>query len=810
MKKTIITVILIIGTIITYSQTITIIDNQSKQPIQGVNIFNDNKTINVTTNQKGVANTNQFSNSDTIIVSCLGYSKQKFAATELQLKCILELNQTVITLDEVVLSANKFEENKSDLPNRVEVIGAKEVELSMPQNSGEMIAQTGAAFIQTSQLGGASPVLRGFEANKVLIVVDGVRMNNAIYRSGHLQSIITIDPLMLDRAEIVYGPGSVIYGSDALGGVMAFHSKRPIYSTDGKLLITGSVLTKYASAANDYGGSMFLNIATSKFASITNFSYKNIGDLTIGRNDNPLYRSWGMNKLYSQRINGKDSAFVNNNPYTLKNSGYSQYDILQKFYYKPSENAEYILNFQYSNSSDVPRTDRLLSIKSGLPEYAEWYYGPQTRLFAYFTAHFKNRKLFDDARFTAGCQNISEDRISRSFNKTPKKFQLETVNVYSFNADLQKNITSKNELRYGVEYTYNDVNSEAYYIDVVSNLKTYNASSRYPDESNYMMNYSAYVTHNWEISKKLILSQGIRFSGSDLKSVYSDTMMKINKFPFDKTIKQSDNAFTGQIGAVYMPCNDWRFALNFASGFRTPNIDDICKVNDSKGSSKLLIIPNPDLKSEYVYNSELTIGKVFNKKIQIELTGFLSYIENAVAERATQLNGSDSVLFDGKTCAIHTNKNEGEATIYGVQGSVSANLTNNFSIVSNLTYTYGHVTKGDVPLDHIPPVYGMTSFRLKYKKLTTDLYFRYNGWKNLEDYSPSGEDNITANPVDANGNNIGMPAWYTINCKAAYRATKFLTIQAGVENILDAHYRYFASGISAPGRNFMGSLKINF
>ncbi|MFZ4741733.1 MAG: TonB-dependent receptor, partial [Bacteroidales bacterium] len=417
MKRILFAIIISIGTMLSYSQTITIIDVQNKQPIQGVNIFNKSKSINLTTNQKGVAVINSFSKNDTVIISCLGYRLQEIPLDILQPNKTIELIQSVITLDEVVFSANKFRENKSDLPNRIEVIGAKEIELSMPQNSGEILAQTGAAFVQNSQLGGSSPVLRGFEANKVLIVVDGIRMNNAIYRSGHLQSIITIDPSMLDRIEVVYGPGSVIYGSDALGGVMAFHSKKPIYSTDDKLLVTGSAITKYASAANEYGGNVFLNVATKKFASITNFSYKNIGDLTIGSSNNSLYANWGTNTIYSERINNKDSAVVNNKPYTLKNSGYSQYDILQKFYYKPSEKAEYIFNFQYSNSSDVPRTDRLLSVIKGKPEYAEWYYGPQTRLFAYFTANYKNSKWFDDACFTTGYQNISEDRISRKFNK---------------------------------------------------------------------------------------------------------------------------------------------------------------------------------------------------------------------------------------------------------------------------------------------------------------------------------------------------------------------------------------------------------
>ncbi len=811
MKKVYLILLLIILSMPNFAQQIKVIDSETNQVLQGVHIYNQSKTVSVTTNKKGEAMIDKFVDTDEITISFLGYETQRISKSKLYDNSVVKLKFSVITLNTVVLSANKFEEKKVDIPSKIEVISADEVQKNMPQNTAEMVAQTGLAYMQTSQLGGGSLVLRGFEANKVLMVVDGVRLNNAIYRSGHLQSAITIDPYMLERTEIVYGPGSVIYGSDAIGGVVSFQTKRPVYSSNDKLLITGSAMTRYASAANEYGGSVFLNIASKKFASITNVSYKNIGDLTIGRIDNPLYGDWGKNTYYVERINDKDSVKINPNPYTMLNSGYYQYDVLQKFSFKASEKAEFSLNFQYSNSSNIPRSDRLLEMSGGVPKYAEWYYGPQTRLFSYFMAHLKNSRIYNDARLIIGYQNISEDRISRKINKTYATHQEETVNLLSINADLQKNVTDKNELRYGFEFTYNDIGSYAYN-QILSNGETkLNAASRYPDGENYMMNYAVYLTHNWEISKKLVFSQGIRFSGNQLECNYTDTMMSITKFPFDKTIKQASNAFNGQLGLVYMPGKDWRFAINFASGYRAPNIDDMTKLNDSKGSNHLLIIPNPDLKPEYVYNSELTIGKVFNKSVQVEVTGFYSYLIDALQVRPTTFGGADSTMFDGNMCAVQSMQNVGEATIYGFQGSLAANVTNNFSIVSNLTYTYARLNDDDkTPLDHIPPIYGMTSFRLKLHKFSSDIYFRYNGWKKLEDYSPSGEDNLQVNPTDANGNYIGMPAWYTANIKISYLIVNGFTIQGGVENIFDAHYRYFASGISAPGRNFMISLRANF
>ena len=128
------------------------------------------------------------------------------------------------TMDEVVLSANKWEQRVSEVPNHILKISRSTILQNNPQTTADLLQQAGPVFVQKSQLGGGSPMIRGFATNRVLLVVDGVRMNNAIYRSGNLQNVISIDPLALENAEVILGPGSVIYGSDAIGGVMDFHT----------------------------------------------------------------------------------------------------------------------------------------------------------------------------------------------------------------------------------------------------------------------------------------------------------------------------------------------------------------------------------------------------------------------------------------------------------------------------------------------------------------------------------------------------------------------------------------------------------
>src|SRR5688500_14572559 len=154
-------------------------------------------------------------------------------------------------LDEVVFSVNKWEQKTNEVPNKIVKINMNTAKVWNPQTAADLLGQTGTVFIQKSQLGGGSPMIRGFATNRVLLVSDGVRMNNAIYRSGNLQNIISIDALSTQTAEVIFGPGSLVYGSDAIGGVIDFHSLEPGFSTGSKILVKGSALARYSSANNE-------------------------------------------------------------------------------------------------------------------------------------------------------------------------------------------------------------------------------------------------------------------------------------------------------------------------------------------------------------------------------------------------------------------------------------------------------------------------------------------------------------------------------------------------------------------------------
>jgi hemoglobin/transferrin/lactoferrin receptor protein len=342
---------------------------------------------------------------------------------------------------------------------------------------------------------------------------------------------------------------------------------------------------------------------------------------------------------------------------------------------------------------------------------------------------------------------------------------------------------------------YNNVNSNAHIENINTSVITEDLATRYPDQKANMMYLSAYLSNNWTINNVLAFSQGIRFNYVTLDAAYSDTMVQIMKIPFDPNINQKNAAVNGYLGLLATPGYDWKFSLVGSTGFRAPNIDDLTKLNAVTGNT--IVVPNPDLKPEYAYNVELSIGKTIASCVRLEGTAWYTWLRDAQVIEPIKYNGQDSISIKGEMYQTLAPTNAKKAYIYGLQGGLRAQVTRSFSIISNLTYTYGWVETEDVPMDHIPPFFGMTSFRLELKKFKGDFYVMYNGWKRLSQYSNSGEDNLQY------ATEYGMPSWYTLNLKLSYQVSKYLNIELGMENILDENYRKFASGISAPGRNII-------
>lgn len=255
MKKGIVLWLFLFGAIISHAQLITIKDKSTGNPIEGVTLMSEEPRAFEVTNANGQANLTAFLNSDRIVIRSSEYVTVMYSFAEIEAMYFkVELEPTNIQLDEVVVSANRWSLNAGDVPSRISTISSKDIALQNPQTAADLLALSGKVFIQKSQQGGGSPMIRGFATNRLLYTVDGVRMNTAIFRAGNIQNVISLDPFAVERTEVLFGPSSVSYGSDAIGGVMSFQTLTPQLSLTEDELVTGKAVMRYSSANNEKTG----------------------------------------------------------------------------------------------------------------------------------------------------------------------------------------------------------------------------------------------------------------------------------------------------------------------------------------------------------------------------------------------------------------------------------------------------------------------------------------------------------------------------------------------------------------------------
>lgn len=705
-----------------------------------------------------------------------------------------------LTLNETVISANKYEETKKTVMQQVQVISSKDISNMQSQSTADLIANSGNVFVQKSQLGGGSISIRGFEASRNLLVIDGVRLNNIIYRAGHLQNIVTTDNNILDRVEILFGPSSTIYGSDALGGAILMYTKKPVLSETNKSIVKANVMSRYSSACNEFTEHLDFNIGTKKIASLTSITYSNFGDLKGGENLNPFYsKSYGERPYYVKRFNGKDSLVKNSNPYLQVGSGYMQYDIMEKLLFQQNVRLSHNLNIQYSNSGDVPRYDRLTDPKGTGLNSAEWYYGPQTRLMAAYDMYLKNPDG-NDKHFGLNYQNIEESRHNRSFGSNNRSNRIENVEIIGANLDFLKFVKT-HCIRFGLDGQYNTLKSTANKENIVTGATSV-LDTRYPDGDNSMINVAVYASHTWKITDQLTLNDGIRVGYSFMHSTLVDTAIQFH-LPYT-IIDQKSPVYSGSIGLIHSPSDDLKLSIGISTGYRVPNVDDLSKIFASAPGA--VIVPNGDLKPERTINYELGITKIFNKKTRLENFVFYTQFVDAIVTDKFKYNGFDSIMYEGTKSQVYANQNKKEAYLYGLSSNLISQINDNFRMMMVLNYVYGRVKTDslDYPLDHISPFMARLQLTYAVKKFSADFFVNYNGWKKLKDYNLGGEDNEQYATAD------GMPAWFTVNLRGSYKIYKLLTLQLGIDNAFDTQYRTFASGINAPGRNLFVALRGSF
>lgn len=783
-----------------YTQTITIQDAETGEPLEMVTLTSKKPKAFATTNAKGQTDLSAFESTETIEIRRVGYETliTNFQAIWGSGGMVI-MNASNLTLDQVVVSASKWNQLRKDIPSRISSISVKDMALQNPQTAADLLAAGGEVFVQKSQQGGGSPMIRGFSTNRLLYTIDGVRMNTAIFRGGNLQNVISLDPLAIENTEVLFGPGSVIYGSDAIGGVMSFQTLTPQFSYSNEPLIKGKALARYSSANQENTGHFDINVGWKKWAissSLTSFDY---GDLKMGTHGPDEY----LRPFYVQRQDSADVVVANPNPLVQRPTGYSQINLMQKVRFSPNPHWDFQYGFHYSATSDYSRYDRHIRYRDGLPRSAEWEYGPQKWAMNNLNiTQSGNSVLYDRLTLRLAHQFFEESRIDRDMHDDERRSRVEKVNAYSINVDFNKQVGEKNNLYYGLEWVLDDINSTGTDKDI-STGAIVKGRPRYPQAS--WQSYAAYVTYQHHFLDIIMLQGGLRYNQFKIDAVFDEAY----QFPFT-TAKLNKGALTGSLGLTLSPSDTWIFSANLSTGFRSPNIDDMGKVFDSEPGS--VVIPNPDLSAEYAYNAELGMAKVFGQAVKLDFTAYYTLLDNALVRRDFTLNGEDSVIYDGTLSQVQAMQNAAVAKVYGVQAGIELKLGQGWGIFSKFNYQKGEEELDDgttSPSRHAAPMFGGTHLTYTTQNLKLDLNAIYSGKVDYENLSEEGRGTGYIFATDQEGNPYS-PRWYTLNFKALYQVNPHLSVSSGLENITDQRYRPYSSGVAAAGRNFIISLSATF
>ena len=748
---------------------ITVIDEQSQEPIIGANIYTEDFSFSTTSDFDGKAILEDLKYRDIVIISYIGYQTLELPIYKIRrMNGVIAMKIDAVTIEGVEVVGRR-DDRAEDIPYQIEKITHKEIAFSNAQTSADLLEKNGGLFVQKSQMGGGSPIIRGFEANRVLLVVDGVKMNNAIYRNGHLQNAITVDPAMLEQVEVIYGPGSLTYGSDALGGVVHYRTKDPRLAVgdNEKQISEANAYVRYAYANSEKAFHIDFNQGGKKWGSFSSFSIVDYDNMIAGSVRPEKFPNFGLQRFqaieFSDNSNGEVRA-NKQNPNRQWGTAYKQIDILQKVKFQPSPDLYFVGNVQYSSSTNIPRYDNLIDTLAAADKlkWIEWYYGPQQRILTSLKTRITNKSFFDKATIIAAFQRIDEDQFKRKYGRRWRNSTETDVYVFSLTADFDKFLDKdeKINLSYGVDWSKNIVESIAYDKDVWTDNTVEEGTdiiSRYPSQGSTMDSYGGYLNMKWKNdNERLTAEGGIRYSYVKLGANFGKSDPIVWPQNYIDGIYLKNDAITYGGGLTYRTPDKWQFRVLAATAFRSPNIDDFAKIREKNG---FVTVPNPTLTPERAFTTEGTIAKEFGgiiidqqtrKKsgtsLKLSVTGFHTQLKDALVRKNFMLpDSSNTLIKDNEILEIQANVNAETARVYGFSGNLVFNIADKIKLASSINLTKGTSQFKDyveglaidtlVPFAHIPPLYGTTSLTYQLGKIKLSTVVRYNGRKRPTDYA---------------------------------------------------------------------------
>jgi len=662
-------------------------------------------------------------------------------------------------LGTVQVTATRRAESTLEVPAGVTIVTEEQIREAFAPTAMDLLHGEVGTFVQQTTPGQSIVIVRGLKGSEVLHLVDGFRLNNAIFRNSPNQYIALVDGQALSRVEVVRGPNSALYGGDAMGGVVQMLTGDPRF--DGSEWQTvGRLSATFASADDSILARAEGSAGYEDFVLSGGVSYQSVEELRVGTGD------------------------------TLPFTAFRARAGNLKAVWTPSVGHEFMVQAQ---ALTQPRTQRFDELVPGFGQSranaSEFAFEPATREFAQARWRLTNpTPIFDSFDLMAGHQSIRDDRRNRDFGSVNRDTEQNDVDTLGISAVAEKTLSSAGHLAYGAEFYRDEVASTRQRTHITTGAVSTRAS-RFPNGST-MRQFGLFATCDWRVTDRVDVNGGLR---------YSDVVTKLPAGGGVAGVEVAANDLSGNLGVNWLVSpleseSEWRLVANAGRGFRAPNVFDLGVFGDRP--SNRFSIPNADLEPETVLTFDT--GLKFQGAV---------WSGEAMVFRSQYRDKITSVLTGGVTDSgrlIVQNRNIAQQTLYGFEAGLKGKLRDDLDVYATATFTRGEETVNDStdPADRVPPLYGKLGARWK-----------PDGKWLLEGYAfyAARQDRLSPrDQVDPRINPEGTAGWVTWNARVAYAASPDLDVSLRVENISDRRYREHGSGLDEPGRNFILSADWRF
>jgi outer membrane receptor protein involved in Fe transport len=641
-------------------------------------------------------------------------------------------------LDVVVVTASRASFRSFDIPDHVSKIDRSNLELLSPMSTPELASYIPGVWMQKTNHGGGSPYIRGLTGYHTLLVLDGIRFNNAIFRSGPNQYLNTIDPWTIEEIEVLHGQGSVQYGSDGIGGTVQLFSRALSFNQGRGWRVKGNVAGKLLSNNMEKTSRAEVTASSKRIAFLAGFTHKDFGDIHAGGNLGVL-----LNTGYNEHSWDVKSKVILNKKQTLT------------------------VLYQQVAQHEIPVYHQLITGK-----FSRYHTTLQQRQMAYAKLESQyNKRFINEVRYTLSYQQGDEIREKQASSSEILRTETDKVTTMGMVTEVISSPLSNWSISSGIEVYQDVVNSAATDKDFQTQGEI-SVRGLYPDGAS-QHNFGIFSLHNIELNK-FTITGGLRFN------VFS---LALNDPTFGSTRIQPE-ALVGSTGLVYKASKNIHFVTTAGTGFRTPNVNDVASLGITDFRYE---VPNYNLSPEKSFQYQAGV-KLNNKKGFISLFAYRNHITDMITNLPSTFQSQDSI----NGFRIYQRFNADKAMIKGIEFEAHQKLNQSFNVTGSFTHTLGdNITKQE-PLSRIPPLFGRMAISYQSTNLTTMVEFT----------SAGKQDRLSAgDKKDSRIATGGTPSWTTLNLRAQYKF-KWMMIQLSANNMFDKAYRIHGSGVDGIGRSY--------